>query len=60
VLRLFGRFGPVKLGPGFTVRRAVAHDDPNTVLYKIDIWGTWTIYASILQREQPQGNVGIT
>ncbi len=48
VIRLFDSFGPVHLGPGFHVTRAVAHDDPNAVLYKIDIWGTWTIYGSIL------------
>jgi hypothetical protein len=50
VMRLFDKFGPLLLGPGFRVKRAVAQDDPNAVLYKIDIWGTWTIYASILQR----------
>jgi aspartyl-tRNA(Asn)/glutamyl-tRNA(Gln) amidotransferase subunit B len=48
VLRLFARFGPVYLGPGFEVRRAVAHDDPHSVMYRIEIWGTWVIYASIL------------
>ena len=50
VIELFEKFGPgpVHVGPGFQVRRAVAHDDPNAVLYKIDIWGTWAIYASIL------------
>jgi hypothetical protein len=48
VLKVFDHFStPVHLGPGFQVRRAVAHDEPKTVLYKIDIWGTWTIYASI-------------
>ena len=36
------------MGPGFRVRRAAAHDDPKTVMYKIDIWGTWSIYTSIL------------
>jgi hypothetical protein len=50
VLRIFNRFGSVQLGPGFAVRRAAAHDDPKSVLYKIDIWGTWTIYASIIPR----------
>ena len=48
VLRLFDRFGPAQLGPGFSVKRAVAHDERGTALYKIDIWGTWTIYASIM------------
>jgi hypothetical protein len=54
VIRLFDRLGAVHLGPGFRVKRAIAHDDPNAVLYKIDIWGTWTIYASILQRPHRQ------
>ncbi len=48
IIGLFGRFGPEQLGPGFSVRRAAAHDDPNAVLYKIDVWEKWTIYASIL------------
>ena len=51
MLRVFSAFGPVHLGSGFQVRRAVAHDEPDAVLYKIDIWGTWTIYASILKKE---------
>jgi hypothetical protein len=39
------------LGPGFAVTRSAAHDDPNTVVYRIVVWGTVTIYASILPRE---------
>jgi hypothetical protein len=35
------------LGPGFTITRAAAHDDPNWVVYRIIIWGTITIYGSI-------------
>ena len=54
VIRLFDNFGSVHLGPGFQVKRAIAHDDPNAVLYKIDIWGTWTIYASILGEQRQQ------
>ncbi|MBZ5615721.1 MAG: hypothetical protein LAO23_17075 [Acidobacteriia bacterium] len=54
VLRVFNRFGPVQLGPGFRVSRAAAHDEPNNVMYKIDIWGTWTIYASIMDRTKLQ------
>lgn len=53
VLRIFNAFGSVYIGPGFRVRRAVAHDDPNIVMYKIDIWGSWTIYASIMDGTQP-------
>jgi hypothetical protein len=38
VIKVFDHFStPVHLGPGFKVRRAVAHDEPKTVLYKIDI-----------------------
>lgn len=47
VLKIFAHFGPVHLGPGFQVRRAAAHDDPNTAMYKIDVWATLTIYATI-------------
>jgi hypothetical protein len=48
VLRVFAKFGSAThLGPGFRVTRAVAHDDPRLVMYKIDIWGTWSIYAVI-------------
>jgi len=50
VLRLFDRFGPVQLGPGFQVRRAIAREDPKSVIYKIDVWDTWTIYASIMPK----------
>ncbi len=50
VLMIFNAFGPVHVGPGFRVRRAVAHDDPNIVMYKIDIWGAWTIYASVMDK----------
>jgi hypothetical protein len=35
----------VALGPGFHVVRAAVHDEPNTVLYKITIWGTLVVYA---------------
>lgn len=51
VIRLFDNFGPEHLGPGFQVRRACAHDDPRTALYKIDIWGTWTIDAAIIPED---------
>jgi hypothetical protein len=36
------------LGPGFSVTRAAAHDDPDAVMYKIVVWGTLIIYAAIL------------
>jgi len=41
------------LGPGFQVIRVAAHDEPNAVMYRITIWGTLVIYASILS--QPAG-----
>ena len=48
VIGVFNKFGsPVHLGPGFRVTRAAAHDDPSLVMYKIDIWSTWSIYAVI-------------
>ena len=38
------------LGPGFVVTRAQAQDEPCSVVYKIVLWGTVVIYASILPR----------
>ena len=49
VLKVFSPFGPVQQRPGFQVQRAVAHDDPLTVMYRIKVWGAWTIYASIIK-----------
>jgi hypothetical protein len=39
------------LGPGFSVTRAAANDEPNAVMYKIIVWGTLVIYASIMPRD---------
>jgi hypothetical protein len=39
------------LGPGFRVVRVAAHDEPKAVMYKITIWGTLVIYASILPQD---------
>lgn len=36
------------MGPGFSVTRAAAHDEPNSVMYKIIVWGTIVFYASVL------------
>lgn len=47
VLKIFDPFGQVQIGPGFQVKRAAAHDNPNLVMYKIDVWATLTIYATI-------------
>jgi hypothetical protein len=51
VVRAFGPFGPVHLGPGFRVRRASAHDEPLAALYEVVIWDTLKFYASILPPE---------
>lgn len=40
-----------ELGPGFHVTRAAAHDEPGTVVYRIVVWRTLTIYASVLPTE---------
>jgi hypothetical protein len=41
-----------QLGPGFSVTRAAASDEPNTVLYRIVVWGTIVIYASIIAESE--------
>ena len=43
------------LGPGFNVTRVAAHDEPNAVMYKIVVWGTITIYASIMPSDAGTG-----
>jgi hypothetical protein len=52
VLQIFKHFGPTYLGPGFLVARAAAHDDPKSVMYKIDVWDSWTIYGVIVPEEE--------
>ena len=47
VLKIFDHFGPIQPGPGFEVRRAAAHHDPNLVMYKIDVSPTPTIYGTM-------------
>jgi hypothetical protein len=47
------------LGPGFSVTRAAAHDEPDAVMYKIIVWGTLVIYAAILP-ESDLGDARIT
>jgi hypothetical protein len=58
LVRAFG--GPsantTDLGPGFSVTRAAAHDEPDAVMYKIIVWGTLVIYAAIL----PEKDLGDT
>lgn len=36
------------LGPGFSVARVAAKDEPNAVVYKIIVWGSLVIHAAIL------------
>jgi hypothetical protein len=57
VLKAFKSSGPTHLGPGFRIARAAARDDAKSVMYKIDVWDTWTIYGVILPgvREQQRG-----
>jgi len=40
-----------ELGPGLEIRRRAAADDPLTVLYRLQIWGTLTTFGSILKPE---------
>jgi len=37
-----------EVGPGFSVIRAEAQDEPGNAVYKINVWDTLVIYASIL------------
>ena len=36
------------LGPGFSVIRVAAQDEPDAVVYKVTLWGTLAFYAVIL------------
>jgi hypothetical protein len=47
LVRVFGdtSANSTQLGPGFNVIRVPANDEPNTVVYKITVWGTLVIYA---------------
>jgi hypothetical protein len=44
------------LGPGFSVTRVAAHDEPKTVVYKMSVWGTLDFYATIM----PEAEFGKT
>jgi len=55
VVRVFAPFGPVYLGPGFRVRRAVAYDEPLAVVYEIVLWNTLKFYAVIVPTETVGG-----
>lgn len=52
VLQVFAPFGPVYLGPGCRIRRAEAKEDSGVAMYEIVIWGSLTIYYSILPPEE--------
>jgi hypothetical protein len=41
----------VHVGPGFRVIRVAAHDAPDSVAYKITLWGTLTFYALVLEAQ---------
>jgi hypothetical protein len=41
------------LGPGFIVTRSEAHNQPGMAMYKIVVWGTIIIYASITRFDDP-------
>lgn len=41
------------LGPGFRLFRIVPHDEPNTAIYKIVVWGTVVIYGAIIPNDPP-------
>ncbi len=41
------------LGPGFVVTRSEAHDEPGMAMYRIVVWGTIIIYASIIRFDDP-------
>jgi hypothetical protein len=44
----------VRLGPGFSVVRIAAHDAPDSVVYKITLWGTLAFYAVILPSDESE------
>jgi hypothetical protein len=39
------------LGPGFVVTRSQPIDEPDIAMYKVIVWGTITIYASIIRSD---------
>jgi len=48
VVRMFSHFDAFHLGPGFRVRRGVAHDEPLSAIYEVVIWDSLIFYATIL------------
>ena len=51
IVRMFDSMSDITLGPGFRVRRAAVKEDPLTAMYQVEIWGTWTLYFTILPPE---------
>jgi hypothetical protein len=53
IVRMFDSISAVTLGPGFRVRRVAVKEDPLAAMYQVEIWGTWTLYFTILPPEAP-------
>jgi hypothetical protein len=51
IVRMFDSINAVTLGPGFRVRRAAVREDPLSAMYQVEIWGTWTLYFTVLPPE---------
>lgn len=48
LIGMLGQFGKVYARePGLTVCRAVPNDNPHAALFAIEIWGQFTMYASV-------------
>lgn len=58
VEKMFATRLPDTIGPGFKVERLHADEDPNTVLYRVIVWGTLTIYGCILPDTIPRRERG--
>ena len=54
---LLERFGSThSRGPGIEVVRAVTPEDGVSAMYRINIWGQWVMYASVMQNSAQQSN----
>ena len=52
VIKNIEKFGITEYrGPGIVVGRAVAHNDPKSSLYRIDLWGKLKICATVTKRK---------
>lgn len=53
VIKMINKFGITEYrGPGIVVGRAVAHNDPKSSLYRIDVWGKLKICATVTKIKQ--------